>query len=260
MRSLSFDPLITLYDETRTVDAYCFRAVLDTLVERFPAQQFPHLFEPGIGNGRIALPLAEIGYTVTGADIATIMLRAGKRRAKELPVAWHQADVTRLPYATAKFDLVVATHLFYFIRDWRQTADELLRVVRSDGPIILMHTGSGAEIPALNARYKALCAEYGCPIPTVGVQSTRDVVTYYEALGCHSESWRDRWMWTARIGADRALQHIQARAYSFTTFAPDAIHQRVVKQLTVELTQQHGDLRNTEIDVPNQIYMVIISR
>ena len=67
-------------------------------------------------------------------------------------------------------------------------------------------------------------------------------------------------MWTAHINVDRALEHIQARAYSFTTFAPDAIHHRVVKHLAIELTQQYGDLRNAAIDVPSQIYMVIVSR
>lgn len=260
MHSLSFDPLIALYDETRTVDARCFRTALDALVAHFPPQRFPRLFEPGIGNGRIAIPLAELGYTITGADIASTMLRAGKERAMPFPIVWHQADVTRLPYATATFDLAVATHLFYFIHDWQQAAPELLRVVRSDGPIVLMHTGSGAEIPALNARYKALCTEYACPIPTIGVESTREVVMYYEALGCYVESWRDRWTWTAHIRVEQALEHIQARAYSFTTFAPDAVHHRVVKQIAIELKQQYGDLRNTEIDVPNQVYMVIISR
>jgi ubiquinone/menaquinone biosynthesis C-methylase UbiE len=260
MHSLSFDPLIALYDKTRIYDARCFRAALDALVGRFPPQQWQRLLEPGIGNGRIAIPLAELGYSVTGADIASTMLRAGKRRAAALPIVWHQADVTRLPYADATFDIAVATHLFYFIRDWQQAADELLRVVRPGGPVILMHTGSGVEIPVLNARYKALCAEYAYPIPTVGVESTREVVTYYETLGCQTEWWRDRWTWIAHIRVDRALEHIRARAYSFTTFAPDAIHHRVVKQLATELEQQYGELRNTEIDVPNQVYMVMISR
>jgi ubiquinone/menaquinone biosynthesis C-methylase UbiE len=259
MHSLPFDPLIALYDETRTVDVRCFRAALDALVERFPPQRFPRLFEPGIGNGRIAIPLAELGYAVTGADIASAMLHAGKERATTLPIAWHQADVTRLPYADAMFDIAVATHLFYFIHDWQLAAAELLRVVRPGGPIILMHTGSGAEIPMLNARYKALCAEYACPIPTVGVESTREVVTYYETLDRQVEWWRDRWTWIAHIRVDRALAHIRARAYSFTTFAPDAIHHEVVGRLTVELERQYGTLY-TDIDVPNQVYMVVVSR
>ena len=257
--SLSFDGLVAHYDETRTFDATCFRAALVALVERFPPQNFPDLFEPGIGNGRIAVPLATVGYCVTGVDIAIAMLRDGKARAQHLPIAWHQADVMRMPYADASFDLAMAIHLFYFIRDWRQAADELLRVVRPDGPIVLMHTGTGAEIPSLNARYKALCAEMGCVIPTIGVRSTREVVAHYAGCGCEIVWWRDRWMWTANIRLDTALRHIAARAYSFTTFAPDAIHRTVVEQMRSELPEEFGTLE-APIDVPNQIYIVIVTR
>ena len=251
--------MVSLYDETRIFDAECFRAVLDALIERFPPQYFPHLFEPGVGNGRIAMPLAESGYRVTGADISAAMLHDGARRAPRLPVAWHRADAARLPYADTAFDLAVATHLFYFIRDWQQTADEVLRVVRPGGAVILMHTGTGAEIPVFNARYKALCAEMGHPIPTIGVESTREVVDYYASRGCEIEWWRDRWTWTVHIRLDVALRYIEKRAYSFTTFAPEAVHKAVVDRLRLELREEYGS-RKEQMDVPNQIYMVIVSR
>ena len=59
MRSLSFDSMVKLYDETRGFDKECFDSALDFLVDRFPPQDFGKVFEPGIGNGRIAIPLAE---------------------------------------------------------------------------------------------------------------------------------------------------------------------------------------------------------
>lgn len=257
--SLSFDALTAHYDETRTFDASCFRAALDALVKRFPPRHFQQLFEPGIGNGRMAVPLREAGYRVVGADLAFTMLRDGMRRAPNLSISWLQADVTRLPYVDGCFDLAVATHLFYFIRDWRQAADELLRVVRPEGPIILMHTGNGMEIPKLNARYKALCAEMGCAIPTIGVQSTRELVAYYAGRGCKIEWWRDRWTWTAYIRLDAALKYIAARAYSFTTYAPATTHKTVVERLRLDLLGEFDTLE-VSIAVPNQIYIVIVMR
>lgn len=257
--SLSFEPLVAHYDETRTFDVACFRAALEALVDRFPPRHFPRLFEPGVGNGRIAVPLAKAGYRVTGADIATSMLRDGMRNASRLPISWHQADAKRLPYADASFDLAVVTHLFYFVRDWRQVADELLRVVRPDGPVVLIHTGTGTEIPALNARYRASCAEMRYEIPAIGVLSTREVVGYYADLGCEIEWWRDRWTWTAHIRLDAALRYIAARAYSFTTYAPDAIHKAVVARMKSELLEEFGTPEKL-IDVPNQVYIVIVTR
>ena len=64
MTSLNFDPLVEYYDETRVVDAASLTAAIRWLAERFPPDEFPRLLEPGIGTGRIAIPLAEQGYTV----------------------------------------------------------------------------------------------------------------------------------------------------------------------------------------------------
>ena len=74
MTSLSFDGLTAYYDRTRTFDAVCFGQAMNWLAERFPPLQFPAILEPGVGTGRIALPLVEHGYQVTGLDISEEML------------------------------------------------------------------------------------------------------------------------------------------------------------------------------------------
>jgi ubiquinone/menaquinone biosynthesis C-methylase UbiE len=261
MKSLSFDSLVQLYDETRTFDPGCFDAALDFLTTRFPPQTFGHVFESGIGNGRIAIPLAERGYRVMGVDISQEMLALLRERLAQskqpATVTCQQADTTRLPFPNATFDMAIAVHLFYFIRDWPQAADELLRVVRGDGAIVLMHTGTGAEVPSLNERYKALCAEQGCTIGAVGVKSTRQVVDYYQSLGCQAEWMRDRWSWVSRLQLDKALGHIKSRAYSFTTVAPDDVHATAVEKLEHELRSRFGCL-TAEVEVLNQIYLVEI--
>jgi len=180
MKSLSFDSMVALYDETRVFDEGCFDAARAFLAERFPPDRFCKLFEPGIGTGRIAIPLAERGYRVTGVDVSEDMLALLKERltrsSRSLRISFQKADATALPFSDAAFDIVVVVHLFYFIREWKRVADEILRVLRRDGPIVLMHTGMGTEIPFLNERYKALCAKQGCPIEGMGVKSTAEVV------------------------------------------------------------------------------------
>ena len=69
MRSLSFDGLSALYDQTRTVDPTCFAAALDWIAARFPPIQFRRLLEPGIGTGRVALPLTELMSEVQAARV-----------------------------------------------------------------------------------------------------------------------------------------------------------------------------------------------
>jgi predicted ferric reductase len=155
--------------------------------------------------------------------------------------------------------MAVAVHLFYFIQEWEKAANEILRVVRREGPIVLMHTGTGGEIPFLNERYKELSAEQGFSIKDIGVKSTGEVVDYLKALGYHAESVRDRWQWTARVRLDKALGYMKSRAYSFTTIAPDDVHSLVMGRLESELRHRFGSL-TTEVEVPNQVYLVVITR
>jgi SAM-dependent methyltransferase len=261
MPSLSFDPMVHSYDVTRTYDEASFSAAVAYLVERFPPRSFPRLLEPGIGTGRIALPLAERGYVVWGVDIASQMLAVLQQRmahaAPRVCLTVSQADVCALPFHMDVFDLVIAVHLFYFIPTWQQAVQELLRVVRVGRPLVLMHTGMGKEIPALNERYKALCAAAGFPLQAVGVQSTSEVVAYCHTLGCRMEAIRDRWQWSSQTRLDEAMAYIRARAYSFTTMVPPRVHTEAVRRLEEEVREHYGSLTYA-VEVPDQIAMVLV--
>jgi ubiquinone/menaquinone biosynthesis C-methylase UbiE len=263
LESLSFDGLVELYDRTRTFDQGCFDAALDYIVDRYPPRRLRGVFEPGIGTGRIAIPMAERGYDVTGVDVSEEMLAALESKLRkmgpDLPISWSVADVCRLPFDDGMFDMAVAVHLFYFIRDWRGAAREILRVVRRGGPVILMQTGPGAEIPFLNGRYKELCRERGCVIEAVGAASTRDVAEYYFSLGCAVEWVKDKWTWTCRTRVDEAIGCLRSRAYSFTTPADERTHLAAVERLEREALERFGSL-DSVVEAPAQVYLVIVER
>src|ERR1700712_469905 len=106
--SLSFDPLVAEYDQTRSVDPVCFDAALDWLAARYPASAFPTIFEPGIGTGRIALPLVQRGYRIVGIDIAQAMLRRLAENSATLAtpnrLTWLVGDTIALPFRDRTFD------------------------------------------------------------------------------------------------------------------------------------------------------------
>lgn len=263
MKSLSFNGLVDLYEETRTFDSGCFDSALNYIATSFPVTTFSTLLEPGIGTGRIAIPLAQLGYRVVGVDISGEMLANLQKRLQGDPIQqrlmFQKADITQLPFANNTIDLAVIVHVFYFIRDWRKAVDEILRVVRKEGSVILMHTGTGSEIHFLNERYKVLCAELHSPIPTIGVKSTREVVDYCCSLGCEAEWIQDRWQWTSHIQLGKALEHIKYRAYSHTTFVSDDIHTAVIEKLEAEMISKYATLE-TIIEIPNQIYLVVLNK
>ena len=262
MESLSFDHMAELYDETRTVNKDCLEAAVDFLTERFPPREFPRLVYPGIGTGRIALPLAARGYAITGVDISARMLDLLRARlsavAQSLQIAALHGDATELPFDNGAFDLAVAVHLFYFIREWREAVDEILRVLKRGGSLILMHTGQGAEIPLANSVYKESCAAQGHPISSVGVDSTREVVAYLGDLGCAIEEINGRWQWANRVVARTASAYMRARAYSFTSSVPPEVHAVAMGAVEAELATLSGGIMAT-VEVPSEVRLVLVT-
>lgn len=260
MESLSFDPLVQLYDDTRTVDAACLQHAMELIVARFPPAKYPRVLEPGIGTGRIAVPFVENGYRVVGIDISEKMLGGLRQRIAgddASDIVCCQADAITMPFQSEAFDLAVAVHLFYFIPQWQLAVDELLRVVK--GPVILMHTGYGREVPWLNEQYKAACAQYGYHAEHIGARSTSDVVQYAQTNCCQVEEIRDRWKWTEHIQLSQALSHLNSRAYSFTTVAPDEIHEEIMRGLTAGVHETFGG-DQAVVEVENKITLVLLLR
>ncbi len=252
-----------LYEETRVVNENALSSALDFLAARFPSERYANVFYPGIGTGRIAIPLARRGYRITGVDISEEMLSILKMKMAKaeqtLPISVAKADILRMPPYPDAFDMAFAVHFFYFIPDWQRAATEIVRAIKRDAPLVLMHTGTGMEIPFLNERYKELCREQGCHIEELGVRSTTQVIGYLGTLGYKPDCVRDRWRWIERIPLSEAFYYIRNRAYSFTTFASETVHSRVIEKLESELLQKFGSPA-PEIEVPNQVYLVILSR
>jgi ubiquinone/menaquinone biosynthesis C-methylase UbiE len=243
------------------LDKACFEAVLDFLTSRFPPSNYKKLFEPGIGTGRIAIPLAERGYRVTGVDISENMLKilaeklTGRKPA--LPVTFQIADITALPFKDGVFDIAMATHVFHLIRDWQKAMSEVIRVLKPGAPRILMFTGSGTEAPGVKERYRALCSEYGYVVRHIGMNSETNLPDFVTKIGRHIEWVRDRWRWTQRVRVDKVLADIGNKSYSSSKHVPDDVHLKVMEKLEAELKQQYGNLA-VEINIPVRIDMAFI--
>ncbi len=259
-----FDELAEGYDEARPLHAGCFAAALDRLAAIVPPEQHPELIEPGIGTGRVAIPLAARGYRVTGVDTSAGMLAVLERRLDELESAGEarpavtavRADATALPFADASFDVAVAVNLFYCVRPWKAAADELLRVVRRGGAIVIMHTGAGRSVPAVDARYRELAAELCSTISAEGAESDEQVAEYLASRGCDVRWERGDWTWTGCVSLERALDGLRERRWGFTLQTPDDVHARILGRLEGELSASSGDL-GEEIEVEDELYFAL---
>ncbi len=261
MESLSFDNLTEYYDKTRDYDIASFNEAINYIANRYPSSKYPSLFEPGIGSGRIAIPLAEKGYKITGIDISNKMIEILKKKISKqnsLDIKYQVADTTDIPFPSNSFNISVIVHLFYFIKHWEKAVDEIVRVVK--GPIIILHTGMGQEIPFLNQKYKDICRDLNSPIINLGVNSTNEVLDYLKRSNCDIETVENDWKWTSKVNLFKAYEYIKNRAYSFTHLVPEGTHNKAVNILLEYLESSYAEINNDEIEVDNCINLTVVTK
>ncbi len=95
---------------------------------------------PGLTTEALALAVGAQG-SVRGVDIAPAMLSIAQRHCANLPqVSFELADVTRLPYADAGFDVALASQVYEYVDDIDGALRELARVIRPGGRALLVDT------------------------------------------------------------------------------------------------------------------------
>jgi len=100
------------------------------------------LLEIGFGSGRLHLELAE-RYQMAGLDRAPGMVQLTRARLAErgLVSDLRVGDATSLPWGDETFDAVLSTFAFSAFPDADTTLDEMVRVVRPGGSIIIVDAG-----------------------------------------------------------------------------------------------------------------------
>jgi SAM-dependent methyltransferase len=99
------------------------------------------VLDAGCGAGRHLLPLVQEGFQVVGVDQAGAVLAGLKARLREYPGRGHlvQADLGRLPFPAARFDLALSINVINhgYVRTFRDYCRELDRVLRPGGRLFI---------------------------------------------------------------------------------------------------------------------------
>src|SRR6267142_2118377 len=115
----------------------------EALVQRIGVSKGHKVLDLGCGDGTTAIPAAKLGTDVLGVDIASNLVEAGNKRARELGLAncrFQEGDATNLDQVPdPAFDLVVSIFGAMF---WPQAfggAKEIVGVAPPGGRIIMGH-------------------------------------------------------------------------------------------------------------------------
>lgn len=101
----------------------------------------PRVLDLGCGPGFFDVLLSQRGCAVDAIDASENMLSCARRNVREHGavenVAFHQGDVTSLPFADDVFDLAVTRNVTWLMRDPRAAYAEWLRVLRPGGKLLV---------------------------------------------------------------------------------------------------------------------------
>lgn len=145
------------------------------------------VFLAGCGRGDHVHWFLETGATVTGVDVSETAIQAAQDRFGNA-ASFYQADLTK-PLAFAEdesFDLVFSNLVFSHIRAWRPVFEELYRILRSRGHLIITtihphYIRSNGDVESYYTITEVMNEWPGVEIPTFYRPMTAVVTPFIEA-------------------------------------------------------------------------------
>lgn len=170
-----YDRLARLYDSVDWLTGGTTHRLRRPALRYLPAEG-GRVLEVGFGTGKLHVEMAK-RYHVAGVDLAPGMAYVTRRRLTRqgLRLALAIGNACALPWPTGLFDAVVSTFVFSALPDADAAMDEMVRVVRPGGRVIIVDAGeasNGNRIAHLLAKTWTALGDY-----------MRDEVPLMEARG-----------------------------------------------------------------------------
>jgi SAM-dependent methyltransferase len=248
--SVVFDRATEFYDRTRALPAELMRAAIAQLSAEL--RDRGPVLEPGIGTGRMALPLTAAGVDVIGLDLSAAMLTALRAKDGGRSLRVVRGDATRLPFANRAFGGAYVVHLLHLIPGWADVVRELRRVVRSGGTV-LIDAGSPGDraMDELNARFAAAA---GITRRHPGLRRIEDIDPLMTDLGA-----RVRLLPELRaergISPERLIGRLEQNLYSWTWPLDDSTRRAAGAEARAWARERFGSL-----DEPQPVTITVAYR
>jgi phosphatidylethanolamine/phosphatidyl-N-methylethanolamine N-methyltransferase len=123
----------------------------ESAIRNMNVQPNEHILEVGVGTG-LALPMYPRHCRIVAIDFSQGMLDIAKKRTAEHQmghVTLHRMDAGAMEFADSSFDTVVAAYVVTAVPDYRKVVNEMIRVCRPGGRIIMLnHFSNGNKMIA----------------------------------------------------------------------------------------------------------------
>jgi ubiquinone/menaquinone biosynthesis C-methylase UbiE len=125
------------------------REAWTNLLRRYLPPAPAKILDAGCGTGSLSVVIAELGYQVTGFDLAPEMITLAKAKAAQAGVAvrFQVMDAARPQFARNQFDCLVCRHVLWALPDRKKVFERWVGFLKPAGRLLLIegfwHTGAG---------------------------------------------------------------------------------------------------------------------
>lgn len=183
-----FDSRAAEWDQKPTADQIHLERLL--LPFTYKLGHAREILDVGTGTGILFPILVSLASQarVVGLDLSSGML--AQARLKHPTVSCVQGDVHVLPFEPSSFDFTLCYACFPHFEDKSKAVEEIRRVLRPGGWLLILHAASRATINAIHAKV-------GGPIARDLLPSTKDMATLLTQAGFEDigiEEGEDRYL------------------------------------------------------------------
>lgn len=254
--TISFDRAADFYDNTRTLAPDVSKRLTAEILRLGRATPDTTFFEPGIGTGRIALPIVERGYAYTGVDVSEAMMDKLRQKleGKTHRLTLINADATALPLEDNTFDVAIAPHILHLIADWQTAMDELRRVLKPLGVFIYFNhpTNKTAARDAIGRQWREILLRYGYDSGFTG-GVTEDVLGRLREQGAELETVMVADL-SRESTVDSLMRAYRDRIYSNMWRVPDDIYYQALADLEA---WANGEFPDPNVPMTSRDYILL---
>ena len=244
--SVSFDRIADRYDATRALPPEQQTQIARGILTVVRGGMDTRIVEPGVGTGRLALPLLREGVTYTGTDISPRMLDEFRLKLRAEPwlaarATVLESDACDLPFQSGSFDMAFTAHLLHLVADWRRALDEIKRVVRPGGYYVNGIDNLGQIHGKFASAWRTFAAERGLGAqPQISIPD--NVILGHYGLSPHMMTRITLARWLRPRSIRDMLQKYGRRDVSWLWSLSDPDHEALMRRLEAWAIETYGDL------------------
>jgi len=236
-----FDGIAEIYDSTRQPATEAeLKALSNELAE------CSIILDVGVGTGRFAKPLLDLGFRIVGIDFSLKMMAKARRKGVQNLVL---ADAHRMPLRDRSFDAAIIIHVLHLIPDWRKVTSEMGRVTTNKVLALLTNRQRELNTPANLPNYERIAIPPFHELWTLYAQM-REEMGY--PIRRNRRMWQNEEEIRSEIppvklvkvsdevivmGIDDLMQRFRLRSYPMNENVPPEVHEKIIQRIQLLITE-----------------------